>query len=440
MTGPSADAVRARSPALYPILAVNFVGTLGLGIVMPFLVYLVTRLGGNAIVYGLIGATYSAFQLVGAPILGRWSDRVGRKRVLLVSHSGTLLSWGIFLIALALPVHEMVRVDSSVLGAFTLTVPLVVLFLARALDGLTGGNVSVANAYLADITTEADRSANFGRMAVSSNLGFILGPALAGALGATAAGERLPVAAAAIISGVAMVIIAFGLHDADPCVLSEEQEPTSVRDVLGGDQKPCYRLHGAPRLSTGEVLALPGVGVLLALQFLVFLAFNFYYVAFPLYAAVALDWPLAQLGLYFTFMSVLMVLVQGPVLGRLSRRFGDRTLAIVGSLVLAISFVFFVGDRTGVIFGGTLLLAAGNGLMWPSLLAALSKTADARVQGAVQGLASSATAVASILGLLTGGLLFGVLGSRVFLLPAGVTAVVFLLAFRIPAVAEAAAE
>ncbi|MEJ2196186.1 MAG: MFS transporter, partial [Ignavibacteriaceae bacterium] len=86
--------------SLYPILAVNFVGTLGFGIVLPFLIFLVTRFGGNAVVYGIMGATYSAFQLIGAPVLGRWSDIYGRRKILLLSQLGTLLSWFIFLAAL----------------------------------------------------------------------------------------------------------------------------------------------------------------------------------------------------------------------------------------------------------------------------------------------------------------------------------------------------
>jgi DHA1 family tetracycline resistance protein-like MFS transporter len=83
----------AGGPSVYPILAVNFVGALGFSIVLPFLVFLVTRLGGNAVIYGIRGATYSVFQLVGAPVLGRWSDRVGRRKILLVSQLGTLTAW-----------------------------------------------------------------------------------------------------------------------------------------------------------------------------------------------------------------------------------------------------------------------------------------------------------------------------------------------------------
>ena len=86
-------------PSIYPILIVNFVGTLGFSIVLPFLVFLVKRWGGNALVYGLMGSTYSLFQLVGAPILGRWSDRYGRRRILLLSQLGTLTSWLVFLFA-----------------------------------------------------------------------------------------------------------------------------------------------------------------------------------------------------------------------------------------------------------------------------------------------------------------------------------------------------
>ena len=412
----TARAAVARPPSLAPILAATFVGSLGFSIVLPFLVFLVTRLGGNAVIYGVVGATYSAFQLVGAPVLGRWSDRVGRKTVLLVSQVGTLASWGIFLFALTLPVRPLFAVDSSVLGVFTVTVPLAVLFIARALDGLTGGNVSVAHAYLADITSDADRSVNFGRMAVASNLGFILGPAIAGVLGATAAGERLPVMAALVISVVATLIILLSLKDPPPCVLTSAPERASVRDLLGGDRKDCYRLETPRRLSTREVLGLPSVGLLIGLQFLVFLAFNFYYVAFPIHAAITLGWTLTAVGAYFTVMAVLMAVVQGPVLSRLSKRCGDRPLVIAGSVMLAAGFMFFTSGRTPVIYVGTTLLAVGNGVMWPSLLSLLSKATGRDTQGAVQGLAGSVTAVASIVGLVVGGVLYDRLGGQLFLI------------------------
>ena len=113
------------------------------------------------------------------------------------------------------------------------------------------------------------------------------------------------------------------------------------------------------------------MGLLIALQFLVFLAFNFYYVAFPVHAALGLGWTLTAVGAYFTVMAVVMATVQGPILSRLSTRCGDAWLVVGGSATLAASFVFFAFERTAVIYAGTILLAVGNGVMWPSLLSLL---------------------------------------------------------------------
>jgi DHA1 family tetracycline resistance protein-like MFS transporter len=421
-----------RVPIL-PILTVNFVSTLGFSIVLPSLVFLVTRFGGNALVYGLMGATFSFFQLLGAPILGRWSDRFGRRRILLLSELGTLVSWAIFLAALTLPSLPLLSIDSRVLGAFTLTVPLVALFVARALDGLTGGDVSIANAYLADISDDKNRSANFGRMAVASNLGFVFGPALAGLLGAAGMGEVVTVVAALLISAVACLLVGFGLPDSTPCVLAADPEQVSVRKLFGQAQKECFSMPAARRLSLAEVLALPSMKVLLAVYFLVFLAFNLFYVAFPVYAATGIRWSLTQVGLYFAVMGLMMALVQGPVLSWLSRRWSERKLALVGSVVLAASFPFFTSSSAWAIYLGTGLLAIGNGIMWPSVLAILSRTTDQSAQGAVQGFASSAGAVASIAGLLLGGLLYHSLGSGVFLFSGALVALSCVLCLLLPA-------
>jgi MFS family permease len=149
-----------KQPSLFPILLVNFVGTLGFSIVLPFLVFLVTKFGGNAIVYGLLAATYPAFQLIGAPVLGRWSDIFGRKKVLLLSNVGTSVGWILFLFALSLPSEKSFSIDIYFLGTFVINIPLLVLFLARAIDGITGGNISIANAYLADLSSDRTRSKN----------------------------------------------------------------------------------------------------------------------------------------------------------------------------------------------------------------------------------------------------------------------------------------
>jgi MFS transporter, DHA1 family, tetracycline resistance protein len=97
---------------LYPLLLINFNGTLGFSIVLPFLIFSVMDFGGNALVYGILAGVYPAFQLIGAPILGRWSDIYGRKKVLLVSQGGTLVGWMFFLFALFLPVQNLGRIIS----------------------------------------------------------------------------------------------------------------------------------------------------------------------------------------------------------------------------------------------------------------------------------------------------------------------------------------
>jgi MFS family permease len=421
----------SRPVSIYPILSINFVGSLGFSIVLPFLVFLVTRWGGNALVYGLMGATYSVFQLIGAPILGRWSDVYGRRRVLLLSQVGTLVSWFIFLAAFALPVTPLANVDSKLLGTFAVTLPLIVLFFARALDGITGGNVSVANAYLADITSDRDRNASFGKMSISANLGFILGPAIAGILGASVWGELLPVLAAIVISMIATVIIAWKLPESSPCVMDHNPEHVNVRKVFGQEQRDCVEMKGVEKISLARLLRLEKVPLLLGINFLVMLGFNFFYIAFPVYAATTLEWTVTDTGIFFGVMSLLMVLVQGPLLGRLSRRFSEESLVLTGSLVLGLCFLFFVGGDTRMIYLGAALLALGNGLMWPSVVSLLSKAAGERHQGSVQGFAGSASAVASIVGLLAGGVLFSVLEGRTFFLSSGVILLVFLMSIRL---------
>jgi MFS family permease len=428
MTATIAPGVMNGRPSIYPILIVNFVGTLGFSIVLPFLVFLVDRWGGNALVYGLMGSTYSLFQLVGAPILGRWSDRYGRRRILLLSQLGTLASWLVFLIAFTLPAATLVSVNARVLGQFAVTLPLIVMFVARALDGLTGGNVSVANAYLADVTNDESRSADFGRMSVSGNLGFILGPAIAGVLSGTSWGERLPVLAALAISLLAILIIAFKLPESTPCPVERDPEAAQVRKIFGQEARPCFEIQGSHAIKLAGILRLDRVPVLLAVYFLVMLGFNFYYVAFPVHAAEGLHWSARAVGAYFSILSLSMVVVQGPILSRVSKKLGDTTLCALGSLILATSFVLFLSRQASVLYVGAMVLALGNGLMWPSVVSMLSKAAGERYQGAVQGFASSFGAVASILGLLGGGVLYARLEARIFLISAATILGVFILA------------
>lgn len=422
---------KANKVSLYPIFAVNFVGTLGFSIVLPFLIFLVTRLGGNAVIYGIMGATYSAFQFIGAPILGKWSDIYGRRKILLLSQLGTLISWFIFLAALYLPLDELIKVDSALLGTFTLTLPLMILFFARALDGITGGNVSVANAYLADVTEEDNRNENFGKMAVSANLGFIIGPALAGLLGATSLGETLPVLAALLISVVATVIIILFLKESKPLTIEKNPEALSVRKVMGQEQKDCYEIKCKENLTINDVLKLKNVAYILTIYFLVFLGFNFFYIAFPVHAVVVLNWTISDIGIFFAYIGLMMVLVQGPILKRVSQKYSDAILATVGSFILAVSFLFYTSNLIWMLYIGGALLSFGNGLMWSSILSILSKATEEKYQGTIQGFAGSAGSLASIIGLIVGGILYEQLAGEIFFLSAATIFIVFTMGLKL---------
>ena len=418
-----------KSVNILPILTVNFIGTLGYSIVMPFLIYLVVDFGGNALVYGVLGATYSAFQLFGAPLLGKYSDIYGRKPILLLSQIGTLLAWVLFLIALLLPNIDLLKIESSWAGTFTLSLPLLVLFLGRALDGLTGGNISVANAYLVDISTEHNRKSNFGKMAASSNLGFIIGPVLAGVLGATALGTIAPALSALIISFVAVVIIIKMLPDQSPVKLT--QSPCSYeksRRTFGKEIKDCFDQQ-PKRAQLQEILKMPNLKLMFVLYFLIFLAFNIFYTAFPIHAAEGLQWPIAQLGIYFSVLSFMMILIQGPVMSLMAEKVTEEPLVIVGSIGMLSSFILLQFHQLWIIYLAAVLFAAGNGIMWPSFLSILGRFGNEHQQGYIQGLASSAGSFASIIGLVVGGVLYMSIGATTFIIGAVIFSAVFILSF-----------
>ena len=265
------------------------------------------KFGGDAIVYGLLAATYPAFQLIGSPILGRWSDTFGRKKVLLLSNVGTSVGWILFLFALFLSTGKSFSIEIAFIGTFIIIVPLFILFLARAIDGITGGNISVANAYLSDLSSDENRSKNFGKMAISSNLGFILGPALAGILGGTIYGAILPVIAALILSLVTIIVIGFLLREFKPS--SKEilvPEDGTIRKVFSQECRETYSTVNTTKPRFQDVFKLRHISFLLALYFLIFLGINIYYAAFPTHAANDLKWSVTQLGIFYALLSGIM--------------------------------------------------------------------------------------------------------------------------------------
>jgi MFS family permease len=427
-------ATRAASPpaiaalpwaSFGPILAVHFLGTLGFSLVLPFLVFIVTDLGGAAWTYGLVGATYSACQLVGAPILGRWSDRAGRRPVLIASQVGTLLAWVLFLVALSVPL-----VGHAEFAGAILTVPLVLVFVARALDGATGGNVSVANAYVADITRDTPelRDIAFGRMGMAANLGFVLGPAAAGLLGGTQWGARLPIALAALAALATTIAIIALLKEPPGRCPEGPPDPGIVEAGLNQQAKPCHRAP-PPKVSAAILRSRPVMSVLIA-TFILFLGFNFFYAAFPVHALAAYDWETGDLGTFFAVLAGVMIFAQGPTLGWVSARFPRTLVFAVGVGLLGASLVCFElativgGDVT--VYLGVLCFAFGNGLAWPTFQARVAEVGQA-AQGKVQGAVTSAGSAASIGGLVVGGLLYPAFGGKLFFVGAGLFVVVMLL-------------
>jgi MFS transporter, DHA1 family, tetracycline resistance protein len=417
---------------LYPLLLINFIGTLGFSIVLPFLVFLVIDFGGNAIVYGILAAIYPAFQLIGAPILGRWSDIYGRKKVLLISHGGTLVGWIIFLFALLLPNENLFSINSLLVGTFVITLPLIILFIARALDGITGGNVSVANAYLADVSSDINRSKNFGKMAISSNLGFIVGPAIAGILGATIYKEMLPVLAALFLSLVTLIVIGFSLKESKPSAgVIQVPVKGNIGKVFAQECKECYKIVNPKKLKLLDIFKLKHISFLLFLYFLIFLGFNLFYTSFPIHAVLGLKWSMTEIGIFYAVLSGIMILVQGPILRKALKKFSEEKLVIIGSIILGTNFILFLSNNILLIYIAAILFAVGNGLMWPSLLSILAKNGGTIHQGAVQGVASSFASLASIIGLTIGGLLYNAMGATTFLISAGVIFTVFIMSFRL---------
>lgn len=410
---------------LFPILFINFISALSFSIVLPFLIILVVDFGGNAIVYGLLGASFSFFQLIGSPILGNWSDRVGRRRVLLVSHMGTLLSWvGIF-VALSVNVTEITSYSGSITGSIIITVPLILLFGSRIVDGLTGGNISVANAYLIDISTDEDRAANFGYMGVSGNIGFIVGPVIAAFSSETSLGLKLPVIISLIIGSVGLIIISKTIEDKITTTEktpkdAEFQDPQTEKDSSLDD------IH-----SFRQTLQIPHIKLLLVINFFIFLAFNFFYVSFPPYLLQDLGWSLQELGLLFSFFGISMVIAQGPILGFMSKKVLPPSLVIIGSFLMIFGFIFLSIGETGFVYVSIAFIAVGNGISYPSLLAIISTHGSGNIQGRVQGITASSGSAASIIGLIVGGIVFNAIEGSVFLISAGIFAVVFFLGFRL---------
>ena len=426
---------KGKKYPLYPVYTINFIGSLGFSIVVPFLVFLNNEFGGNALIFGLLGGMYPLMQIFGAPWLGKLSDKIGRKKVLIMSQAGTLACWGLYIVAVIVPIIPLFSVGGGQApDGFTMTLPLLLLFIARGLDGLTGGNISVANSYIADVTPKNQLTNKLGTMALAYNLGFVGGPIIGGVLGSILAGSAAvaatpPILAAFVISIFGMFVV-FKLRPSPKF----DKEHVEVQTNLGTYTQPTD--HVAVVVESKErhikdFWKIPQVSFILVIYFVSFFALNLQSINIPLHFQGSLGWNALEVGIFFAISSVVMMIVQGPVLRRMTGKVSDRWIAVMGNIALATSCVFLFLRDDYWLFAAALSLGVGQGWIMPSLQSVISKLAGSELQGTAQGAIASAGALAGTVGYMAGGAIYGFIGDSVFLIAAGIAGVAFMMSFGI---------
>ncbi len=355
------------------IVIVVLVDVLGFSIVMPLLAPFADRYGFSAAQIGVLFSAYPVCQLVAGPILGRLSDRYGRRPLLVYSQAGTALSF-------------------VILG---LSRDFRVMLLARMLDGATGGNFLVAQAYIADVTPPEKRSHGLGLMGMAFGLGFVLGPLLGGAILTLPVPDdwrlRVPFLVAALFSTAAWLLVLFRLPESQGTRAGahESARVISWRGVV-------------------DTATLPGVGRLIAVGFIAVFAFAAYEGTFALFLKRRMGWDERTASFAFAGMGLLTALVQGGLIRRLAPRFGEAKLVLAG---LGLAFVGFAGLALGTnaaaLGGGMALVACGQGLASPSLGGLLSRATPRNEQGAVFGVYASAQTLARMVSYTISNVLLG---------------------------------
>ena len=366
------DAPGSRSPLPSLFLTV-FIDLMGFGIVIPLLPLYAERLHATPFEAGALVAVYSLMQLVFTPIWGAVSDRVGRRPVLLLSLTASAASY--FLLGAAWSI-----------GA---------LFAARVVAGAAGGNIPVAQAYIADVTDEQNRARGMGMIGAAFGLGMVIGPAIGGGL--SLVGPRVP------------ELFAGGL-----CLLNVVLAAVRLPESLPPDRRQAFRLQHPLALGPlRAALAAPGMTSLLALFFLVTLCFAVLEGTFSLAAGHLFGYDPAHVdGLWF-YMGIVAVVVQGWLVGRLSRRVPEATLVAAGSTALLIGLLWlpFASGLPGLL-GALALIVGGQGLASPALSSLISKVAAPAGRGRVLGVSQSVSSGARVIGPAGGGLVFDAFGPR----------------------------
>jgi len=353
-----------RSP-LIVIFTTVFIDLVGFGIVIPVLPFYAEGTIFNATprTVGFLFASYSIMQLVFSPILGRLSDRYGRRPVLFISIIGT-------------------GVGFLILG-FAQTV--FMLFVGRILDGITGGNISTAQAYIADITTKENRAKGMGLVGAAFGLGFIFGPAIGGILSRW--GIHIPFFFAGGLCFANAILLYFTLPE------TVTKDHPARQSAAGG--------RGLSQLL--QSFKDPRLAFVLTIYFLFIVAFSIMTTSFSLYTMFRFGYDAQHTGYLFAYVGLIAVVIQGGLIGKLVKRFGELPLVIFGAFCFAVSLfaVPFVGPVAGglgaLLIGGG-VFSMGNSLATPALTSLASKSVGPADQGTVLGVTQSVASLARAVG------------------------------------------
>ena len=352
---------------LFSIILIVFIDLLGFSLIIPLLPYYAQTFQASATTIGLLLASYAAAQLIGAPLLGRASDTYGRRPILLISVLGTFLG---FLL-------------------FGLATSLVLLFASRILQGITGGNLSVAQAYITDVTDTKSRNRGLGLIGAAFGMGFIIGPALGGIF--SGVNLHLPAFVAASLSFINLLLIALWL----PKSLTPEK-----RAQMSGS-KPAITL-GALLLALGRPLS----GPLLITRFFYGLAFAILQSIFSLFVLERFNMSVTTTGFVLTYVGVVSVFTQAWLVGKLSKRFQDQFLIISGMILMIFGFLAWAFAPTVLLLLVSVTpIALAGGMLNTILSSALTKTVEPQEVGGILGLSTSIESFTRVLSPMIGGFL-----------------------------------
>jgi multidrug resistance protein len=361
-----------RRRVLFTIFLTVLLDLIGFGMILPILPFYGQKFGVSASQIGILFASYSLAQLLFAPPLGRLSDRVGRRPVLVASIAGGVFAYLLFAFA----------------PSFW------VLVLARGLSGIAASNYSIAQAYLADVSRPEERSKAMGFIGAAFGLGFVIGPAFGAAL--SGFGDRaVGLAAAGLALGNFLLALSW----------LPESLPVELRSRAA--KNTWFDIRGFATLAGNT----PLFGLLL-LYLLVTFSFSIMEGTLALYCQDRFGWGRSQTGIFFVYIGVVLVVVQGGLIGRLVRRFGERALVLAGMVLMAVALCLLPAAPTVLLLGVIgALLAIGSGINSPSILGLISRLTDESEQGGTIGVSRSFSALARTLGPPAGTLLFGRVGA-----------------------------